>query len=68
MKRLWWNILIYSVLFVVVLFLVLNDYSPVLIAGFTFMAILIALQFNSIIRRFWTSEWTVWNLFTQPKK
>ncbi|AIQ47766.1 hypothetical protein R70723_19105 [Paenibacillus sp. FSL R7-0273] len=34
--------MIYSVLFVVVLFLVLNDYSPVLIAGFTFMAILIA--------------------------
>lgn len=42
MMRLKWNILIYSMLFVVVLYLVLNDSSPILIVGVTIVAVLIA--------------------------
>ncbi|MEK5494997.1 hypothetical protein MKZ24_30285 [Paenibacillus sp. FSL R7-0297] len=42
MKRLGWSIFIYSALFVVVLFLALNDYSPILIVGVTVVAGLIA--------------------------
>ncbi|WNS40808.1 hypothetical protein [Paenibacillus sp. MMS20-IR301] len=42
MKRLRWSIFIYSVLFVVVLFMVLNDYSPILIVGVAVVAGLIA--------------------------
>lgn len=42
MKRLRWRIFIYSMLFVVVLFLALNDYSPILIVGETVVAGLIA--------------------------
>ncbi|AIQ39933.1 hypothetical protein R50912_07755 [Paenibacillus sp. FSL R5-0912] len=42
MKRLRWRIFIYSMLFVVVLFLALNDYSPILIVGVTVVAGLIA--------------------------
>ncbi|MDF9841286.1 MULTISPECIES: hypothetical protein [unclassified Paenibacillus] len=42
MKRLKWNVLIYSVLFVVVLYMTLNEYSPIWIVGATFVAFLIA--------------------------
>ncbi|AIQ56938.1 hypothetical protein PBOR_08295 [Paenibacillus borealis] len=42
MKRLRWSIFIYSVLFVVVLLLALNDYSPILIVGVTVVAGFIA--------------------------
>ncbi|WP_310829028.1 hypothetical protein [Paenibacillus pedocola] len=41
MKRFRWSIFIYSVLFVVVLFMALNDYSPIWIIGVTVVAGLI---------------------------
>jgi hypothetical protein len=41
MKRLWWKISFYFALFVVILFMAINDYSPVLIVGTAVMATLI---------------------------
>ncbi|MBY0010002.1 hypothetical protein [Paenibacillus typhae] len=42
MKRFKWNLLIYAALFVVVLYMTLNEYSLIWIVGATFVAFLIA--------------------------